>query len=96
MYFDRDDVRGLVRFLGVIALVVAIGLFWHVSGWQGGFRKDRATGAAYVAPDRPPEISHLPYAIGSAVLGIVLLVVSAGRPREKKEAIQLPETTRGK
>ena len=96
MYFDRDDVRGLVRFLGVIALVVAIGLFWHVSGWHGGFRKDRATGTVYVAPDRQPERSYLPHAIGSTLLGIVLLAVSAGLSREKKEPIQLPETTRGK
>jgi hypothetical protein len=96
MYFDRDDVRGLVRFSGVIALVVAIGLFWHVSGWQGGFRKDRASGAVYVAPDRPLERAYLPHAIGGALLGIVLLAASAGRPREKKEPIQLPETTRGK
>ena len=95
MYFDRDGLRGVARFLGVIALAVSIGLFWHVSGWQGGFRKDRASGVVYEAADRPPERAYLPYAIGSALLGIVFLAVGAGRQPQKKEPIQPSETTRG-
>ena len=95
MYFDRDDVRGLIRFSGVIALIVSGAFFLQVFGRQGGFRKDRATGVVYTAPDRPPEQSYFPHALGAGLLGIILLSVStSGGSRSKQEADQVSHSER--
>ena len=42
MHLDRDDLRGLIRFAGIVSLGASLAFTWQAIGSRGGFRKDRA------------------------------------------------------
>lgn len=95
MYFDFDDVRGLLRGAGLVTFAIAIGLFASSLPSDGGMRKDRGTGRVYFIEKEPadPVMRLSSLAVGG--LSAVLLSASLCFPKKPNHKAEANSPNRG-
>ncbi len=78
--FDKHDLRGLLKFLAIMACVLAGVLAVVGLGSPAGMKKERASGRIYFAQATEGGTSLLPYAFVSLAVGGILAGVVSAKP----------------
>lgn len=79
MYLDRNDLRGIVKFLAILSFVAAFLFVAMNLGHTEGMKKDRATGRVYWTEAWESRTSSMGYGMIPLTIGVALVLLLSSR-----------------